>query len=358
MGTLSTFFQFKGSVAESGTELPEIWPELFDRDAFVKIDVEMVYAKILTDVLERTHGLEEDQVAMLWDNCLSGNSREGLVTMLAKAMRDQEELFIVYESISKGADILRRAKGQEAEQIKADYLKTASSEKGIFISFKNYSKSDMVKIYAGLEYDTLSSLSKSRNLSKAIQLKMSNLRSSTGAGDAMEAIAQAKAIARSLSEGKDILLDKDDSVETATVDLTATKESIAFLDAKRSFYLGMPASYLNGTQTTGIGTTGESDTKAVERGLKPYYFSILKPVLEELFETKVRYKSQDVRQIGLACETMKTFELVGEEYLNRENKKRIIEGLLDIDADDNETEEDAEPDIVPVGASNPRKMLP
>jgi hypothetical protein len=34
---------------------------------------------------------------------------------------------------------------------------------------------------------------------------------------------------------------------------------------------------------------------------------------------------------------MKTFELVSEEYLSADNKKLIIESLLDIDASDNKT---------------------
>jgi hypothetical protein len=349
MGTLSTWFQFKGTLDEAvKADIPEIFPMNFAQDTFVKIDVEMIYAKILTDVLERTHGLDDDQVALLWDNCLASNKKDGLITMLAKSMSDKKELFIVYD---KAVEVIREATGEETNRIRDDYKTKAESDVGIFISFKNYSKSDMVKLYSGLEYATICSLYKSMNLSKAIQIKMSDLRMSTGAGDAAEAVAQAKSIARALTKGKDTLLDAKDSIETSKVDLAATKESIGFLDAKRSFYLGLPAAYINGEQTGGLGTTGENDTKAVERGLKSYWFAILKPVLEELFDVDLKYKSQDFRQITQALEAMKVFDLVGEEYLSFENKKKIIEGLLDIDAEDNLTTEIApppKPPIVPV----------
>lgn len=351
MGTLSQWFQFKGTIAEGVEgELAEIFPLGFERELFIDIDCQMIFQKILTDVLERTHGLNEDEAALLWDNCVSSSSHDGLISILAKAMLKKKELFLVYE---KSVGVVREARADESSKIKESYAKVAEKvqlEKGIgiFVSFKNYQKADMVKLYAGLEYDTIASLYKQMNLSKAIQLKLNDLRSSTGASDSSEAIAQAKLIAAALRKGKDILLDKNDTIETSRVDLSATKEAISFLDSKRSFYLGLPAAYINGEQTGGLGTTGENDTKAIERGLKSYFFAIIKPACEELFDTKLKYKSQDFRQITQALEAMKTFDLVSEEYISHEQKKKIIESLLDIDEADNLTTPPVEVPPIPV----------
>jgi hypothetical protein len=263
---------------------------------------------------------------------VQSESSDGLITRLAKAMYDKKDLFLVYD---KAVGVLREADQTEQAQIKEEYKSNAQSKTGVYISFKNYVRSDMLKLYSGLEYCTIGSLNKSMNLTKAIQIKLADLRKSVGAVDSDAVKKQAQSMAKSLSEGKDIYMDGGDSIETAKADLSATKESITFLDAKRSFYLGMPASYINGEQTGGMGTTGENDTKATERGLKNYYFSIIKPVVEAVFGASVTYKSQDFRQITQACTAMKDFSLAADDYITWENQKKIIEGLLDIDADDN-----------------------
>jgi hypothetical protein len=326
---LTTWFGWR-LPGESSDELPDIFPIDIARADFIKTDVVNIYAKILTDVIDRVHGIPEDQFDLLWDNCVKSSSSDGLITMISKAMAEKKDLFLVYE---KALKVIRPATATEMGQIKRDYETTGESELGVFISFKNYVRSDMVRIYSGLEYCAVSALNKSMNLSKALQFKMSDLRGSTGVIDSADVKRQAQAIAKALGEGKDVLLDKNDMIETAVVDLNATKEAISFLDSKRSFYLGMPRSYIDGVLSGGLGSTGEGDTKAIERGLKNYYSSVLKPVLNALFGIKVSYKSQDFRQIDQALEALKTFELVGDELLSADEKRTVIASLLDLESE-------------------------
>ncbi len=334
--SIANWFGFQSTDIASD-ELPEIFPLAMVQDEFVKIDVVNIYAKILTDVIERTHGLSEDVAQLLWDNCLKSESSDGLVTLLAKAMADKQDLFLVYEAAVK---VLRLATEEERRVIEEDYKTKGESSVGVFISFKNYVRSDMVKLYSALEYCTVASLHKSMNLSKAVQLKINDLRGSTALIDSEKVKLQAKVIAKSLGRGQDILLDAKDVVETVMPDLTAIQASIQFLNQKRSFYLGMPESYINGEQTGGIGTTGEGDTKAAERGLKNYYESIIKPVLKVLFTAKTTYKSQDFRQIEGAMNILKTFELTSDELVSHDNKQLIVNRAFDLP-------EDAEGDEAP-----------
>lgn len=343
--SLADFFSFStgGSPAQ---ELPEIFPFPFPQSEFIRTDVENIFAKILTDVLERTHGLSEDQLKLLWDNCVQSESSDGLVSMLSKAMSAKQDLFLVYE---KSVGVIRRATSEERTQIEADYRSKRESAAGVFISFKNYTRTDMVKLYSALEHCTITALYKSANLSKAVQLKFHDLRGSVALNDSSIAKAQAVTIAESLAKGFDIMLDSKDSVETASVDLEPVKESIQFLNQKRAFYLGLPASYITGEQTGGIGSTGENDTKSIERGLKNYYFSIVKPVLEALFNGKISYNSQDFRQIASSMEVLKTFALIDESLVSQETKQKIINKMLDLPED---TKGDA-PDPVIAAPFNP-----
>lgn len=325
--SMAEWFGFKIGGVDSA-ELPDIFPLDVNKDVFIKADVMNIYSKILTDVIERTHGMTEEQTSLLWDNCLASESSEGLITLLARAMTDKQDLFIVYDGSLK---VLRKANGIEAENIRRDYKERGESEVGVYVSFRNYTRSDMIKLYSALEYCSVSSLNKSMNLSKTIQFKMNDMRASTGAFDKSEVVEQAKIVAKSMGEGKDVLIDAKDIIETAKPDLTSTKESISFIDQKRSLYLGLPSAYINGIQTGGLGTTGENDTKAIERGLKQYFLSIIKPVVDSLFKIKAQYKSQDFRQVSQGLEALKTFELVTDDLISAENKKKVVDILFDFE---------------------------
>lgn len=324
--SISSFFGFKlGS--DTMTELPDIFPLSITYDIFVNTDIMTVYSKILTDCLERTQGVKEEIAPLLWDNCLQNESSDGLITLIARAMTDKADLFLIYD---RTLSLLRQATEAEAKQIREDYKTKGKSAIGTFISFKNYRRTDMVKLYSSMEYCVVASLNKTMNLSKAIQFKMGDMRGSVSLLDSAQVIEQAKTIAKSLGNGKDVMIDAKDEIFTASPEISPIKESIAFLDSKRSFYLGLPLSYINGEQTAGIGSTGEADTKAVERGLRQYYISILKPVIETVFQIKTSFKSNDFRQISSALEALKTFELVDDSLISQENKQLIISKLFDV----------------------------
>ncbi len=310
------------------SELPEIYPLDLKFDVFVQGDIVAIYSKILTDCVERTNGIKDEVVPAVWDNCLASESSKGLVSLLAESMATKSELFLVYKD-----KVLRRANSGEEQKIRDDYKQKAESKIGVFISFKNFKKTDFLKIYSEMEYSVLDSLNKSLNLASAIQFKMSKMRESVGAIDATQIIAQTKTLARALACGKDIVLDSEDMIETAKIDMEPTAKAIAFLDAKRAFYLDLPLSYINGEQTAGIGSTGEADTKAVERGLKHYWISILHPALLAIFGIDTEFKSQDFRQITSALEALKTFELTGEDMISLDNKRLITSKLFDVEDD-------------------------
>lgn len=329
MGMLS-LFGWK-TYSESTSSLPQIFTLGMSSDFFVDTDVTNVYSKILTDCTDRTEGIPEKVKPLLWDNVLQNECPDGLITRLAKAMTQKEDLFLVYE---KAIMLLRKATPEEQIQIEEDYTANGQSDVGVFVSFENYTRTDMVKLYSGMEYCSVASLNKLMNLSKALQYKASNLRSSVSLSDSSIAIDQARAISAALGEGKDILIDKEDEFVTGTPDITAVKESLLFLDSKKCFYYAMPLSYVNGEQTAGIGSTGEADTKAVERGLRQYFTPILKPILDALFGLNVSFKSNDFRQIATSLQALKDFELVSEDLLTLESKRKIIAKMFDIDMKD------------------------
>ncbi len=327
-----SFFGNKGN-NDSGEDcaIREIYPLALRVDAFEQADIIATYTKILTDTLERTHGLDDKYVPLLWDNCVQSEGAEGLITLLTCAMVHKTDLFLVYNA---AVDVLRKATDTETAQIKTDYKAKGSSTVGVYISFRHYRRTDMLKIYSALEYCILSSLHKTVNISKAVQIKMSELRASTSLADAGVAITQAKSLAEALRAGSDVLLDVKDEITTATANIDPTEKAISFLNGKRAFILDLPISYISGLQTGGIGSTGEADTKAIERGLKQYFFSIVHPVLFALFGVDTEFRSQDFRQLDSALNALKTFDLVSAEIMSLEAKHALTARLFDLDEED------------------------
>lgn len=322
---LSDFFTFRGNTV-SNAELPEIFPLDFTQKDFVNIDLLSMFAKVLKDVIARTHDMPEDINRHLWDSCLRSESPEGLISMLARAMTEKADLFLVYD---KSIKLLRKAKQEEIAKIKADYELQAKSDSGVFISFKNHIITDMLKVYSSLEFTTIAGLNKTMNLSKAVQVKIGDLRASVSMTDAESAVDQAKQIAKALREGRDVAMDSKDSISTTAPDLTPIKSSIEFLNQKRSYYLSMPKSWVTGELTGGLGDSGNGEAKAVDRGLKPFFYSIVKPVLDALFGTDVKYKEDDTTQVTAGIQALQTFELIEDERLITSKEKRtVIEKLF------------------------------
>jgi len=329
--SLVSLFGF-GVRSTTTDELPNIYPFPTLEADFIRSDVINIYKRILTDTLERTQGIPEKQQPLLWDNCLASETQMGLVSLLAEAMYGKKDLFMVYD---EATGVLRKAKQDEQNIIEKDYLKSGESSVGVFVTFKKYDRTDMVKLYSMLEYCTIASLYKQMNLSQAIQLKMNDLRAGVGLADSGDVKVQAQRMAEGLAAGRDILLDAKDVIETAKPDLTATQTAIHFINEKRSFYLGMPTTYLGSESGPSLGDTGEGDAKKVEQGLKGYFFSIIKPVIAALFGIqKLAFKSDDFKMVSSANETLKTFELTTNELISQMNKNIIINKLYGLPEDE------------------------
>lgn len=329
---MGSWLNFLGSARNSSDSLPDIFPIPISKESFVAIDVQNIYTRILTDVLERTQGIPEEGKNLLWDNCLGSEKQDGLVTLIAKAMVNKQDLYLVYKADLK---VIRKATGDEEAKIRDDYKARGESATGIYITFKNYTKSDMVKFYSMLEYCAVGGLWKQANISKAVQIKINDLRASVSLSDSAKAETQGRAMATGLSEGKDLLLDAKDIIESLAPDLTATNSTLELIAKKHSFYLGLPASYFSGQgESSKLSDTGKADSKATERGLKPYYFSIAKPVIEGIFKVKTTFKSEDSEMLATALNALEVMDRTSNEFLSKENKTLVINKSFGLDEDE------------------------
>lgn len=353
---MGSWLNFLGAAGNSSESLPDIFPIPILQKDFVTIDVQNIYSRILTDVLERTQGIKDDQQNLLWDNCLGSEKQDGLITLVSKAMVNKQDLYLVYKADLK---VVRKATQEEETQIRDDYKARGESSVGVYVTFKNYIKSDMVKFYSMLEYCSIGGLWKQANISKAVLIKINDLRASTSLTDSAIAKAQGKSMAEGLAEGKDLLMDAKDILESLAPDLTATNSTLDLIAKKHSFYLGLPASYFSGEgQGSSMSDTGKADTKAVERGLKPYYFSIAKPVIEGIFKVKTSFKSEDGEMLSTALNALEVMDRTSNEFLSKENKTLVINKSFGLDEDevgDEPEEQVTPPNPTPINQPTPAK---
>lgn len=313
----------------------------FIESEFNHVDICTTYKKILTDTLDKVRGID-NLTSMLFDSCVMNREQEGLISMLADAMARKAELFLVYE---KNIDVLRKANSQEESQIRKDYEKKTSSTIGTYINFKNYSRTDLLKVFSSFEFYTLGNLHKLLKISEALGLKLEGMRRDIGESDSDLAAEQAREIVKAITSGQGFMIDAGDSIELPSPSVDSTKETINFINQKRAYILDMPTSYIDGEQTSGIGSTGEQDTRAVERGLKIYFNTILKPVIEEVFKIDVSFMTQDFRNLETVTSTLSTFSAVkGDKILSQETMIKIICSLLNIPFEDEKKLIDAQPE--------------
>ena len=74
--------------------------------------------------------------------------------------------------------------------------------------------------------------------------------------------------------------------------------------------------------------------RAVERGLKQYFLTVVQPVLLAVFDDETEFKSLDFRQMMSALETLKTFDLVSDEYLSVQAKRAILARMFELDEEE------------------------
>lgn len=326
------FFDFLNNRSStSSNEIENIFPLALIKNDFIHNDIVSTYQKILTDTIDRTFGIPKAAQQFLWDNALVSENNCGLVSMLAQAMADQKDLFIVYKP---SIGVIRKATFAEEQVIRADYQKDGSSKNGVYVSFKKYKRTMMFKIWSEFEYCLLAGMNKQLHISQAMQIKINELRSSVSLNDSTVAVAQAQSIASALKKGNDVMIDKNDEVAVLSVNMDASEKGMDFLAQKKAWILSVTAAYLSGEQTSGIGSTGENDSRALENGLKQYFLTIIKPVCDLLFDIDCKFRSRDFRDIASSLEVLKTFDLVSNENISQQAKQEIVARVFDLDLDE------------------------
>ena len=303
------------------TEISILFPLSVPINKFIEWYIKHIYTRILYDCRRKSLGLEDKHNNVFFDSFVSTEMPNGLVSLVAKAMYDKSKLHLVYK-----ADVVSVATPEEQKEIDDKIKDKRKLKNEIVIDFKNLDITDLLKLYAGMLYNALKTANVGMNITQNVILKFENYRGLISKATSDDAQAQAQIVARSIKAGKGAALDSKDIVEIPTFDIAPMEQTVIFVNGQSANAVGMPLSYINGALTTGISTTGEADELAVDRGLSYFFYSIFKPIVDNLLGVNIKFKSDNWHKLAAVSNLIPIIE--GSSIIAEDKKTLLIEELF------------------------------
>ena len=289
---------------------------------FVDFKVITLYAKILRRCYAKSSGLSDEQATNLWDSVDLGDAQHGIINKVSFAMAKKKELILF-----KDGGIVREAEQAEADQIKKDYEERGRSDKGVYLNFKKYAMTDVLRLYMAFIFEIIRGAWVNVNLTKALQLKIADARKTIAASDAADPMQVASNVVSALKDGKSVFLDAGDDVKTTELQTQAIKDALSLVYGLLAGELGVSTSFICGELTSGMAVTGEADVNANEDGIKDFFNSVFKPIIDKLFGVSLKFKSDNWRRIKEFAQIIPFVET--SEYIDDAKKRELLERLFE-----------------------------
>lgn len=274
------------------TDLPAPYRLTVDEAAFLNFKVKWLYEKILKRCYALSAGLDEDKARALFDSVELGDATVGLIGLVARALTDKTELILVND-----AGIVRVAEFNEAEEIKKDYAARGRSEKGVYLNFAKYTLTDILKCYMALIFEILKAERVNVGLAQALQVKINRMRETISTSNADDPMKQAKNIVDALKGGKSVAIDAGDVIQTTDLQTQAVKDALLMVYGMLASDLGVSLSFVCGELTSGLSVSGEANANFDESGIRDFFITVFKPIVDKLFGVSLRFKTDNWRKV-------------------------------------------------------------
>lgn len=275
---------------------------------YIEIEIKNLYKRILLDCYSNSVFNKEINEQPLFDNSLMDAQQIGLFTIISKAMYEKSKIYLIYE-----AGVIRYASENERN-------------KAIICNFNNYELTDLLKMYYLFLYNVFTSLNTGISVSMSPVYKIYEMRKLIPANTTSSVKAQLNEINSGLKDGKSIAIDAGDTIEMPQFDIDTPQKSSTFIESKIAGAIGYPISFVTGEQTTGLNADGTADLNAIESGRKVFFHSIMKPILEKIFNVKVQLTTNNLKKIKYYASIIPIIET--SESIQEEQKKLFFDSLF------------------------------
>ncbi len=280
MGLMKKARDYWSKVVPSQTELTGC---NMAEQAFIESQLGIIYHRIITATINEVatkERLEKKNILRTFADDRTVLHDHGLSHWIVRAMLQTNHIVLDKRLVEyiDGLSYWRfeRAKGANPRQPQPDQL---------VLDFTKYYLTDILRLYFALLYKVMDGASNGITVSSAILVKIADLNKLASEDRNVETLkAQLTDLDAALRKGNLGYIDGDSSVEYPTYDTQPTEKAINMLWTSISNVLGLPLSWVLGE--TGNGTlsdTGESERKALRRGIERYYTEIIQPILENVY---------------------------------------------------------------------------
>lgn len=280
---------------------------IMNESNFILTETKELFKNLLIECYNKSKGFNDKQSLAMWDNFdrLNDKTTAGFIGLIAEAMTEKTIVYIVYDKVT---GVVRKATTSEQAEIRRDYKEKTKSPTGIMANFTKYDKADIIKLYYALLYNVVDGLNVSINVMKAVKYLADKLREKISKASSEDIINQAKAIVQNLKDGKPVLLDANDKLESTTLDVKPVESAVDFITGRIAGEMRVSLSYVNGKMTAGISSTGEADEQANERGIEIMFNSIFKPCADSLFGTDIKFISDNYHRLKAYSDILPSIE--------------------------------------------------
>lgn len=305
------------------TDLPSPYMLTVEKTAFLDFKVKWLYEKILKRCYALSSGLDDDKARALFDSVELGDATVGLIGLVARALTDKTELILVND-----AGIVRVAEFNEAEEIKKDYAARGRSEKGVYLNFAKYTLTDILKCYMELIFEILKAERVNVGLAQALQVKINRMRETISTSNADDPMKQAKNIVDALKGGKSVAIDAGDVIQTTDLQTQAVKDALLMVYGMLASDLGVSLSFVCGELTSGLSVSGEANANFDESGIRDFFITVFKPIVEKLFGVSLRFKTDNWRKVREYAQILPYIE--SSALLSDEQKEQLAVELMGV----------------------------
>ncbi|MDG3034187.1 hypothetical protein P7245_22430 [Vibrio parahaemolyticus] len=270
---------------------------------FVQYLVSGMYRRILFTTL-RYIALDEGEEKTVIPTCMNRYTPAsiGLIGHISNAIASKSRLVLRKIKLSDGSYAF--------EKVNAQPDAVDSSPDLIELDFKKHYDSDLMKMYASILYAALLGALRGVKMTQAVLIGLFGLSDNIATDENLKLIkAQSKSINEGIKNGKSSVTDSNSKINFVSYDIDPVAKTKEFIFQKFSTVTGFPLSFFNGEGGSALSDTGKSDEKQIRRACEYYFYEILNPALEAVFDKSFSLKP-DIDTDEIAS-VMSTVEMSG-----------------------------------------------
>lgn len=346
---MSMFARLFGS-ARSEVAIPEplVAPQ-FERTAFSRAYAAKFYQFVITEAVARASlppGIDRDGLALTVNDSFSPYKR-GLSSLVIKGILERSRRYYRKEDAGRKDYIFKEVTDNSHLNEKGELTDPDVIE----LDFREFIESEVV----GLLFETLSftlqGMSNGATLGQAAILKIHKLSEMIANEQNMEPItAQLTQLNDSIRSGRPGVIDAESALEFPKYEVAPASEAAELIFSMIVTLTGVPASYIYGFVSGGLGDQAEGDERRLNSSIRRYFDNIVSGVLWAVYGKPFRYKTI-IADVPAMVELFTWLETT--TMITPEGKARILVDNTALDEEEIDTSEPEPDPVVMPGQSVP-----